>query len=148
MSYNADPFSFPHPTVLINLGSSVNYDEVGAVEMVKAVRVLLDNSKVRVLWKFNRRYEYSYEFLDVLNEEIRADRVRMSKWIKVDPLALLETGDIVVSVHHGGANCFHEAIGTGIPQEVLPMWIDLYDFVIRVEYLGSGYGGVELLRQV
>lgn len=109
--------------------------------MEKPVRVLLDNSKVRVLWKFNKRHEFTDEFLDILNEEIRADRVRMSKRIKADPPALLETRDIVVSVHHGGVNCFHEAIGTGIPQEVLPMWIDLYDFAIRVGYLGIGVWG-------
>jgi hypothetical protein len=34
----------------------------------------------------------------------------MSKWLAVDPVSLLETGDVVVSVHHGGSNCYHEAI--------------------------------------
>ncbi|KAI9641699.1 hypothetical protein NHQ30_009555 [Ciborinia camelliae] len=129
------------PTVLINLGSSVNYDEIAATEMAKAVRILLDNSKVQVLWKFNKRHEFTDQFLDILDGDIKSGRVRMSNWIKVDPAALLETGNVVVSVHHGGANCFHEAIATGIPQVVLPMWIDLYDFAVRVEYLGVGLWG-------
>ncbi|ESZ95139.1 glycosyltransferase family 1 protein [Sclerotinia borealis F-4128] len=129
------------PTVLINLGSSVNYDEIAATEMVRAIRILLDNSTVQILWKFNKRHEFTDEFLDILDEEIKSGRVRMSKWIQVDPAALLETGDVVVSIHHGGANCFHEAIGTGIPQVVLPMWADLYDFAVRAEYLGVGLWG-------
>ncbi|KAB8296392.1 hypothetical protein EYC80_009142 [Monilinia laxa] len=129
------------PTVLINLGSNLNYDETAATEMANAVKILLDNSKVQVLWKFNKRHEFTDQFLDILEETIKSGRVRMSKWIKVDPAALLETGNVIVSVHHGGANCFHEAIGTGIPQVVLPVWVDLYDFAIRVEYLGVGVWG-------
>lgn len=129
------------PTVLINLGSHLNYDENAATEMANAVKILLDNSKVQVLWKFNKRHDFTDQFLDILDEAIKSGRVRISKWIKVDPAALLETGDVIVSVHHGGANCFHEAIGTGIPQVVLPVWVDLYDFAIRVEYLGVGVWG-------
>ncbi|KAJ8068866.1 hypothetical protein OCU04_002550 [Sclerotinia nivalis] len=129
------------PTALINLGSTVNYDELAATEMAKAIKILLDNSTVQVLWKFNKRHEFTDQFLDILSSDLKSGRVRMSNWIKVDPAALLETGNIIVSVHHGGANCFHEAIGTGIPQVVLPMWIDLYDFAVRVEYLGVGVWG-------
>jgi UDP:flavonoid glycosyltransferase YjiC (YdhE family) len=29
----------------------------------------------------------------------------------------------------------------GVPQVVLPVWIDTYDFAIRVEYLGIGIWG-------
>ncbi|KAG9716470.1 hypothetical protein KCU73_g15634, partial [Aureobasidium melanogenum] len=44
-------------------------------------------------------------------------------------------------VHHGGSNSYHEAILAGVPQVVLPVWIDTYDFAIRVEYLGIGIWG-------
>jgi hypothetical protein len=30
---------------------------------------------------------------------------------KPDLAALLETGNIALSVHHGGDNCYHEAVG-------------------------------------
>ncbi|QSZ37360.1 hypothetical protein DSL72_009458 [Monilinia vaccinii-corymbosi] len=129
------------PTVLINLGSHVDYNENDATEMTKAVKILLDHTKVQVLWKFNKRHEFTDQFLDILEGDIKSGRVRMSNWITVDPAALLETGNVIVSVHHGGANCFHEAIGTGVPQVVLPLWVDLYDFAIRVEYLGVGVWG-------
>lgn len=129
------------PTVLINLGSTANYDLNTATEMAKAIRILLDNTNVQVLWKFNKRHPFTDEFLAIISPDLESGRVRMSKWINVDPAALLETGNIIASVHHGGANCFHEAIGTGIPHVVLPMWADLYDFAVRAEYLGVGVWG-------
>ncbi|KAF7935514.1 hypothetical protein EAE99_002494 [Botrytis elliptica] len=129
------------PTVLINLGSVVDYDHNAATEMAKAIRILLDNATVQVLWKFNKRHPFTDEFLDIISPDLESGRIRMSKWIKVDPAVLLETGNIIASVHHGGANCFYEAIGTGIPQVVLPLWVDLYDYAVKAEYLGVGVWG-------
>lgn len=99
------------PTVLINLGSSVNYDEKSATEMARAIQELLKNSSIQVLWKFNKRREYSDVFLEDLKELMAHQRLRLEKWIKIDPASLLETGNVVLSVHHGGANCYHEAVG-------------------------------------
>ena len=103
------------PTVLINLGSSVNYDELSATEMAKAIKTLLGSTDVQVLWKFNKRVDFPDDFLADLKEEIDSKRLRLEKWIKPDPAALLETGNIALSVHHGGANCYHEAVGFVLP---------------------------------
>jgi hypothetical protein len=99
------------PTVLINLGSNVDYDEVGATEMAKAIKMMLEKTQVQVLWKFNKRREFRDEFLRELEFERILGRLRLESWLGVDPASLLETGDVVVSVHHGGANCYHEAVG-------------------------------------
>jgi hypothetical protein len=99
------------PTVLNNLGSHFNYDENGAVEMARAIKTLLANSKVQVLWKFNKRREYGDDFLKELKGEIADGRLRLESWLKVDPASLIETGNIALSVHHGGASCYHEAVG-------------------------------------
>jgi hypothetical protein len=99
------------PTVLINLGSLFNYDEPSATEMARAIKELLGQTGVQVLWKFNKRNEFSDDFLLELSDEISAGRLRLEKWLSVDPAALLETGNIALSVHHGGANCYNEAIG-------------------------------------
>jgi hypothetical protein len=102
------------PTLLINLGSLTDYDEIRAVEMAKAVQVVLDKTNVQVLWKFNKRIysdgrdTFSADFLGPLKHN---PRLRLEKWISIDPAAMMETGNIVASVHHGGANCYHEAIG-------------------------------------
>jgi hypothetical protein len=99
------------PTVLINLGSSVDYDETAASEMAKAVKMLFDKTNAQVIWKFNKRREFSDDFLLDLKDEVKNKRLIMENWLTTDPAALLETGNIALSVHHGGANCFHEAVG-------------------------------------
>jgi hypothetical protein len=56
------------PTILNNVGSYANYDEFQATEMARAVEVLLDNSSVQVLWKFNKWTEFSNNFLSDLSK--------------------------------------------------------------------------------
>lgn len=101
------------PTVLINLGSVTDYNELRATEMAKAIEVLLQKTDVQVLWKFNKRVysdkraAFTSDFLGPLKTN---PRLRMENWIKIDPAAMMKTGNIVASVHHGGANCYHEAV--------------------------------------
>lgn len=99
------------PTILINLGSHTDYTEEGAKEIVKALKTIFDTTSVQVLWKFSKRTPFSNNFLSEVSKEITDDRLRLEKWLKADPAALLETGDIILFVHHGGANCYHEAVG-------------------------------------
>lgn len=35
-------------------------------------------------------------------------------------------------------NCFHEAISAGVPQVILPLWMDLYNMATLVEQVGVG----------
>jgi hydrogenase maturation factor len=44
-----------------------------------------------------------------LGNEMQAGRLRVVDWLTVDPLALLKEGNVVCSVHHGGANSFYES---------------------------------------
>lgn len=78
--------------------------------MATAIENVLSNTRVQILWKFAKVGEYSDNFLDPLQQFVAWGRLRMDKWLSVDPTSLLETGDIVASVHHGGSNCYHEAI--------------------------------------
>jgi hypothetical protein len=57
------------PTVLINLGSSVDYDELSATEMAKAIKTLLGSTDVQVLWKLNKRADFPDDFLADLKEQ-------------------------------------------------------------------------------
>ncbi|KAF4341517.1 2-hydroxyacylsphingosine 1-beta-galactosyltransferase [Fusarium beomiforme] len=98
------------PTVLINLGSNLAYDESRATVMSIAIAELLSTSDYQVLWKFNKLGEFSNDFLDAVKPYLDNERLRMPSWLKTDPSSLLDTGDIVTSVHHGGSNCYHEAL--------------------------------------
>ncbi|XWW92174.1 hypothetical protein V2A60_000097 [Cordyceps javanica] len=53
-------------------------------------------------------------------------------------MSVLRSGSVVCSVNHGGANTYFEAVSAGVPQIVLPVWYDTYDFARRVEYFGIG----------
>lgn len=93
-----------------------------------------------------------------ISEEIANGRVRIVEWLGVDPLAVMKTGNIMCSVHHGGPNSFHEALryatcfckyftsiltheSAGVPQVVVPCWLKNIDTANRVEWLGIGVYG-------
>ncbi|KAL2139236.1 hypothetical protein VTI28DRAFT_5468 [Corynascus sepedonium] len=155
------------PMVYINLGTHVFYDAAAAAEMAGALRWLLavykkelakskeKRGQLRVLWKIPRRgveVEAGWKKVDgvfgpggvverLLGDEVRDGVIRIVEWLEPEPTAVLEAGTVVCAVHHGGANSFLEAVSAGIPQVVLPLWMDTYDFARRAEILGIGRWG-------
>lgn len=110
------------PNVMINIGSHVEYDEKAAREMADAIRLLLEQTDVQVLRKFNKRKDtegaIAVDFpMDFVKEMLGANigRLRMTNWLTIDPPAMLETGNIVAAVTHGGANSFYEAMMLVVP---------------------------------
>ncbi|OTA00036.1 GT1, glycosyltransferase family 1 [Trichoderma parareesei] len=140
-------------TILVNMGALVKVSEAQAFEMAKALKTVIDRSdqhsekkRVQILWKLQKKGKYSIYapeciLAHVLGKEFAFDRVRVVDWIQPEPLSILQTGDVICSVHHGGAGSFNEAIVTGVPQVVLPAWADNYDYAQRVELLGVGRCG-------
>lgn len=99
------------PTVLIYLGSLFEYEEADARTMIEALKDVLAQTDVQILWKFKQLGEYSSDNVwHPIQEHLLSGRVRVEEWLSVDPPALLESGHVVASVHHGGANCYVEAI--------------------------------------
>ena len=99
------------PTLLVNLGSAVVYTESAAKIMCEALATVLDKTKVQVVWKLQTTKDYdTQDALQLAEKYIQNGRLRIENWLAVDPMSLLNTGHIVVSVHHGGANCYNEAI--------------------------------------
>ncbi|PON30312.1 hypothetical protein TGAM01_v200752 [Trichoderma gamsii] len=126
------------PTMLINLGSIVEYDEAMARAMLTAIIPVLEAENVQILWKIKKRGQFGDEFLEPAKTYIESGRLRLESWLSVDPTSLFKTGDIVASVHHGGANCFYEALLAGLPSVILPQWADHYRYAQTAEYLGVG----------
>ncbi|KAL7932558.1 hypothetical protein V8C35DRAFT_307425 [Trichoderma chlorosporum] len=126
------------PTILVNLGSAFQYEEPWAVVMAEAIAAVLDATDAQILWKMRKSQKYSDDFLGPAKKYIDAGRLRIETWLDVDPTSLYNTGDIAVSVHHGGANCFYEAVLAGIPSVVLPLWADHYNYAQTAEYLDVG----------
>lgn len=129
-------------TLLIQLGSSVIYSLEQAEVMAQAIRhALVEFPGTKALWKLRTDPLDSVKIraaVDAHLEGLVGDRVRIVDWLVVDPVSLLETGHIAAIVHHGGSNCFHEAISAGVPQVILPLWMDLYNMASLAEQAGVG----------
>ncbi|KAF3804242.1 Glycosyltransferase sdnJ [Colletotrichum gloeosporioides] len=126
------------PTVFINLGTLSWTTEDQAVEMAQAIRLLITgwreknrDRRLQVLWKLKQTTDGHVDY-DVYNKGCRLEIILGSEFDNDT------TGNIICSVNHGGANSFWEALWTGVPQVVLPVWADTYDFAQRAEYLGIG----------
>ncbi|KAK8004145.1 hypothetical protein PG989_003864 [Apiospora arundinis] len=130
------------PTVLVNLGNTVSYDEIRATAFIGALNSLLDSQpSLQVLWKFQKAGTYSDDVFSVGKKHLDSGRLRMVSWLDASPAAILKTGDIKAFVHHGGAGSYHDAILTGVPHIVLPLWADHYNIASLVEYLHIGVQG-------
>lgn len=105
------------PTVVVNLGSLFKYTQERAVIMAKAIRaVLVENPGTQVLWKMaGNTADFGASFTEPLAEELRTDRVRIMDWLTIDTLPLLQTNNIIASVHHGGSSSFNEAVAYAMP---------------------------------
>jgi hypothetical protein len=112
------------PTVLVNLGSGFTWMEQKATVMASALAEMLQQlPDFQVLWKLRKYADdalenvgspggepYDDTFAKPLQPFVEQGRVKIVSWLSADPTALLKTGHIVASVHHGGAGCYHEAI--------------------------------------
>lgn len=98
-------------TILVNLGSHVVLESSDALELAIAIKSVIDrHHNVQVLWKSNSAATGDVKAL------LRSDlgdigRVRIESWLGPDPTSLMESGHVICSVHHGGANSFYEATG-------------------------------------
>jgi hypothetical protein len=105
------------PTVLVNLGSHILFDEAFASEFAKGLRVLFDRRPdIQVLWKLknqdgtkDRLYSKEGGF-QIIAKELADGRVRIEEWLPAQPIAILQSGNVICMVHHGGSNSYHEAI--------------------------------------
>ncbi|OAA67479.1 diacylglycerol o-acyltransferase [Cordyceps fumosorosea ARSEF 2679] len=152
------------PTVYVNLGSLFKLTEERAVELARGLNLVMDRqrlerarpttSSLQVLWKLKKDGEYDARGPDAA---VRAafgdkmggdDRVRIVDWLDCAPLAVLQSGNVVCSIHHGGASSYNEAILAGVPHVVLPFWTDCYEYANRVEFLGVGRKGARRQQPV
>ncbi|KAH8895517.1 UDP-Glycosyltransferase/glycogen phosphorylase [Thozetella sp. PMI_491] len=126
------------PTVVVNLGSLFKYTEERAKTMAKVLQAVLQDTDVQVLWKVAKGAEFDDEYTAPVKDFLKQDRLRIMTWLSIDTLPLLQTDNTVLSVHHGGSSSYNEATAAGVPQVVIPLWEDLYNFAQLAEDLGIG----------
>jgi hypothetical protein len=98
-----------NPTVLISLGSGFKYVEYQASVMLEAMQHVLKETDVQILWKIDKLESFDGNFLEAAMRD-SAGRLRIEKWLEVEPPTLLQNGHILAFVHHGGAGSYHDSI--------------------------------------
>lgn len=78
--------------------------------MAEALLPVFEATDVQVLWKFRKASVYNDDFLKPVQKYVDSGRLRLEDWLKIDPVSMLRAGYITLSVHHGGANCYSEAL--------------------------------------
>jgi hypothetical protein len=78
--------------------------------MTQAIAQVLDKVDIQFLWKFNKFGNYSDDVFLPVKKHLESGRLKLERWLTVDPTSLLESGLVVASIHHGGANCYNEAV--------------------------------------
>jgi hypothetical protein len=98
------------PTIMVQLGTHQQTSAKMAIEIAGGLRVILDQRPdIQVLWKLKDAKRFTDTLDEILGREVKLGRVKIEAWINADPISILETGNIVCAVHHGGANSFFEA---------------------------------------
>ncbi|KAF9645619.1 UDP-Glycosyltransferase/glycogen phosphorylase [Thelephora ganbajun] len=85
------------------------------------------NYGVQFFWKLSGMDRFEGLIEELLANPKDRERFRIVDWIHADPSAVMNHPNVVVSIHHGGANSYYEAARAGVPQIILAQWFDLYD---------------------
>ena len=95
----------------MDLGSHVVLESSDALELAIAIKAVTGrHHNVQVLWKSNSAA--TGEVRALLRSDLgNIGRVRIESWLEPDPTSLMESGHVICSVRHGGANSFYEATG-------------------------------------
>lgn len=98
------------PTVMVCLGSGFGFREDQAKIMLEALQnVLKAETEVQILWKLSRLEPFDDQFLENAIQDSDG-RLRIETWLEVEPPTLLQEGNILLYVHHGGAGSYHDSI--------------------------------------
>jgi hypothetical protein len=139
------------PTLLFNLRSNKVSDTTLSRSLATAMRILLDQDpRVQILWELrpdrgNETKEASID--DILSKETQSERVRIRGWLKAEPGAMLRSGLIVCSVHHGGADSYYEAVKYGPPPAypmISPAYFSRYSCLI----VRNSFSNITLVRML
>lgn len=95
------------PTILINLGSHLEYDE----NDVRGVLIGLTSGLPQThqaIWKLPHADKFKHIVEELLGNQEK-ERFWITHWLDADPIAIEKHANLVASVNHGGANSFFEA---------------------------------------
>ena len=97
-------------TVMMCMGTRYHYTESQVRTVINSFLGAVDrDSGVQFFWKLSGRDRFEKVFEELLANPKDRKRFRIVDWIHADPAVVMDHANVIVSIHHGGANSYHEA---------------------------------------
>ena len=97
-------------TVMMCMGTHYCYTESQVRAVVNGFLGAVDrDSGIQFFWKLSGKDEFEDLIEELLANPRDRERFRIVDWIHADPAAVMNHSNVIVSIHHGGANSYYEA---------------------------------------
>ena len=96
-------------TVLMCMGTHFHYSESQVKAVIKGfLGAVTPSSNTQLLWKLADKSKFEGVIEEALKDPSDKERFRIVDWLEADPMSILEHPNVVVWIHHGGANSYFE----------------------------------------
>ena len=92
----------------MSMGTHFTYTETQVRAVLRGFLTALD-LKTRVLWKLPQLSSFEHIIDELLPGSEGKERFMIVDWIPVDPFSVMTHKNVVMLIHHGGANPYFEA---------------------------------------
>ena len=97
-------------TVMMCMGTHYHHTESQFRAVINGFLSAVDHdSGVQFFWKLSGKDRFEHLIEELLASPGDRERFRIVDWIHADPSAVMNHPNVVVYVHHGGANSYYEA---------------------------------------
>lgn len=97
-------------TVMMCMGTHYHYTESQIHAVIDGfLSAVSRDSSIQFFWKLSAKDRFEGVIDKLLANPKDRERFRIVDWIDADPAAVMEHPNVVVSIHHGGANSYYEA---------------------------------------
>ena len=97
-------------TVMMCMGTHHHFTESQVKTVINGFLGAIDpESGVQFFWKLSGKDKFEGMIEELVANSKDRERFRIVDWIDADPAAVMNHPNVVVSIHHGGANSYHEA---------------------------------------
>lgn len=102
---------------VVNLGTAQSITLTVAKEIASGLKMFLgQNADAQILWKLKMEGGIDACVTELLAKEASSRRLRIVAWLMAEPSVIVQSGHIVCSVDHGGANSFNDSPIAGVPK--------------------------------
>lgn len=99
-------------TVMMCMGTHYHYTESQVQAVINGFLAAVGgDSRIQFFWKLSGKDKFGGVIEELLASPRDRERFRIVDWIDADPAAVMDHPNVVVSIHHGGANAYYESAG-------------------------------------